>query len=88
MPYIKQEERKKFDWVIENLVALLNEKPEDVAGNLNYVFTVVLKRLSKDLRYKKANELMGVLECVKQEYYRRVVASYEDQKIKDNGDVQ
>lgn len=87
MPYIKQEERKKFDWVIENLVAFLNEKPEDAVGNLNYVFTVVLKRLSKDLRYKKANELMGVLECVKQEYYRRVVAPYEDKKIEDNGDV-
>jgi len=78
MSYIKQEERKKFDMVIDNAVAFLNEKPEDIVGNLNYLFTVILKRLSKDLRYKKANELMGVLECVKQEYYRRVVVPYED----------
>lgn len=87
IPYIKQEERKKFEWVIDNLVAFLNEKPDDIAGNLNYVITSVLKKLSKDLRYKKANELIGVLECIKLEYYRRVVAPYEDKKIQENGDV-
>jgi len=87
IPYIKQEERKKFGWVIDNLVAFLNEKPDDIAGNLNYVITSVLKKLSKDLRYKKANELIGVLECIKLEYYRRVVAPYEDKKIQENGDV-
>lgn len=30
---------------------------------------------------------MGVLECVKQEYYRRVAIPYEDQAKERNGDV-
>jgi hypothetical protein len=30
---------------------------------------------------------MGVLECVKQEYYRRVASLYEDQAKERNGDV-
>jgi len=30
---------------------------------------------------------MGVLECIKQEFYRRAVAPYEDKKKEENGDV-
>ena len=30
---------------------------------------------------------MGVLECCKLEFYRRVAAPYEDIKIEENGDV-
>lgn len=88
MPYILKEHREKFKNIINLLVATLNEDNEGLAGNLNYVISTLLKRLSKDLRYKKANELMGVLECVKQEYYRRIVGPYEDQKIKESGDIE
>lgn len=88
MPYIKKKERIKFKWIIDNAVSLLQENPEELAGKLNYLIFSILKRLSKDLRYKKANELIGVLECVKQEYYRRVLAVYEDQKIKEHGDIE
>lgn len=31
--------------------------------------------------------ILGVLECVKLELYRRVAAPYEDRKIEENGDV-
>jgi hypothetical protein len=37
--------------------------------------------------YKHINEIIGVLECAKQEFYRRVAAPYEDTKIQENGDV-
>jgi hypothetical protein len=37
--------------------------------------------------YALFNEIIGVLECVKQEFYRRAVAPYEDKKIEENGDV-
>ena len=87
MPYIKQEEREKYETVIKILVRLLKEDKENLAGNLNYVVTSIIKRLSKDLRYKKANEIIGALECIKLEYYRRVLAPYEDKKILENGDV-
>lgn len=89
MPYIKQEERTKYSWVIDNLVTLLSEDEEKMAGHLNYVLTAVLKRLiSRKRRYKTMNDLIGALECCKLELYRRVVARYEDEKISENGDVQ
>ena len=31
---------------------------------------------------------MGVLSCVGAEFYRRVIAPYEDKKIIQNGDVE
>ncbi len=39
------------------------------------------------MNYSKANELVGVLECVKQEFYRRQVVPYEEEKIRENGDL-
>jgi hypothetical protein len=39
------------------------------------------------LRYFHINKAVGVLECVKLEFYRRVAAPYEDEKIKESGDV-
>ena len=40
-----------------------------------------------DSSYHAYNEIIGVLECVKQEFYRRMVAPYEDKKCEENGDV-
>jgi hypothetical protein len=41
----------------------------------------------KPKTYTEYNALVGVLECVKQEFYRRAVSSYEDKKKEGNGDV-
>ena len=37
--------------------------------------------------YSKIAMVTGVLENVKQEFYRRIAASYEDKKIVENGDI-
>ena len=55
-------------------------------GELNYVVTRILKEVYP-LRYFHLNKAIGVLECIKQEYYRRVTAPYEDIKIQESGDV-
>jgi len=87
VPYIKPEKREKYEEVIGKLAAILKSlSPEEVDGELNYVITKILKEVYP-LRYYHINKVMGVLECIKQEYYRRVAAPYEDQKIKENGDV-
>ena len=84
MPYIKQEDRKKFDYdinkIIENITA---------TGELNYIITrLCLGYLkSKGKRYVNLNEIIGILECAKEEFYRRQVAPYEDEKIRTSGDV-
>lgn len=78
MPYINKEERIRLEHGGEV------KNP----GHLNYVITVeCLEYLGSILSYSKLNEIIGVLECVKMELYRRVVAEYEDVKMKANGDV-
>lgn len=87
MPYIKAGNRKKYEKILEELVKILKTlPPEEIDGELNYVVTKILKEIYP-LRYFHINKAVGVLECIKLEYYRRVAAPYEDQKIKEAGDV-
>ena len=87
MPYIKAGNRKKYEKLLEPLVMILKTlPPEEIDGELNYVVTKILKEIYP-LRYFHINKAVGVLECIKLEYYRRVAASYEDKKIEEAGDV-
>lgn len=87
MPYITQQERIELDPEINALVEKLKKGPQDkLDGRLNYVITRLLVQLYSS-SYYNFNRAMGVLASVTQEYYRRKVAPYEDQKIKENGDV-
>lgn len=80
MPYIKQADRQKLD-----------EKgfiPAEVsAGELNYFITLLIKAWVGKPSYERIATATGVLENVKQEFYRRLAAPYEDAKIAENGDV-
>ena len=87
MPYIKAGKRNKYEKILENLVKILKTlPPEEIDGELNYVVTKILKEIYP-LRYFHINKAVGVLECIKLEYYRRIAAPYEDQKIIEAGDV-
>ena len=87
MPYIKPENRKKYDKVLKELISILKTlPPEEVDGELNYIVTKMLKEIYP-LRYFHINKAIGVLECAKLEFYRRVAAPYEDIKMKESGDV-
>lgn len=60
------------------------------AGELNYLITqICLKYINggEQLHYQDLNDVIGALEGAKLEFYRRLVAPYEDTKIKENGDV-
>lgn len=59
------------------------------AGKLNYKITQVCRAHLQlfGTNYDTINEIIGVLECAKQEFYRRIAVPYEDEKIKQNGDV-
>ena len=83
MPYIKQEDRKKFD--VKKLA-----KEIESCGELNYVLTMICKEyLGKRVySYKDLNEIMGAIECCKLEFYRKVISSYEEVKIDENGDLE
>lgn len=90
MPYAKKEAREKLTQTWDDPI----KAPylPDNAGELNYVITrTILEYVAKHgegkLNYGLLNECVGVLECAKLELYRRMVAPYEDTKIKENGDV-
>lgn len=80
MPYVDQKIRDQLDE---------GATPEN-AGELNYLITRLVDGYLLDkgeIRYAHLNEVIGVLECAKQELYRRVVSPYEDTKIREAGDV-
>lgn len=77
MPYIKESLREgAFD-------------EGTTPGELNYSFTQMalayIRRTKED--YQHYNDVIGALEACKLEFYRRLVAPYEDKKIEENGDV-
>lgn len=88
MPYIKKTHRSKFDDLVKVIVHDLNETGE-YDGNLNYIVSTIIDGVLRERgkNYHELNKIVGVLECIKQELYRRVVSPYEDRKIEENGDV-
>lgn len=80
MPYIGDMQRRRD---------LANCSYPKTPGELNYAISVLVRRYIpwKKLNYQIANDIIGALECQKLEVYRRLIAPYEDQKIKENGDV-
>ena len=88
MPYIKQNDRQHLDEALVQRARLLITNQDLSPGDLNYIIsTIIWKSFEKQMNYSKANELVGVLECVKQEFYRRQVVPYEEEKIGENGDL-
>lgn len=80
MPYINQARRDAI---------LAGERPQN-AGELNYSITVLVDEYLQaqgGLRYAHLNEVVGAMECAKLELYRRLAVPYEDQKIREAGDV-
>lgn len=94
MPYIKKELREELEYPLDVITGHINgilcDKPEDRAGILNYVITVLIDNIYgplSDAKYKDYNEAIGMLECCKLEFYRKAAAPYEDMKEKQNGKV-
>lgn len=84
MPYIKE----------KNRVELKDRGPMTV-GELNYCITTycleyldAIKELTGVVpQYIHYNDIIGVLESAKLEFYRRAVSVYEDVCIASNGDI-
>lgn len=87
MPYIKQEERKEIDKAIDSFEIYS-------PGQLNYAITRMAMKYVKEqksgrsISYSNINEIIGVLECAKLEFYRAIAAPYEEIKIQENGKVE
>jgi len=93
MPYINLDKRQPYDPLIAQLLDKLvethvnGERTLD-PGHLNYVISSLAWSLFvQDPSYRRANDIIGVLEAAKLEFYRRQAAPYEDKKIEENGDL-
>lgn len=84
MPYVDKMLREKLDPPIQDLSNQIFS-----IGSLNYSITkLCLNFLKKSIiNYASLNEIIGVLDCAKLEFYRRAVSAYEDKKIAENGDI-
>jgi hypothetical protein len=97
MPYITQESRKIIDEKLEPILKYFSQAGDIVTydGEMNYTITRLLLSFyggkgvlnSGNRGYQAYNRAMGVMECAKQEFYRRVIAPHETRKSKENGDV-
>ena len=97
MPYISKKQRKALDSHIDALAETIANGTRELgdntafAGMLNYVCTrlglKIVNLLFKKPRYWIIAMLTGVFQNVSEEFYRRVAAPYEDEKIRDEGDV-
>ena len=90
MPYIKKEDRDKYEHATAVIAAILAGIPSDrLGGELNFVIYSIVKKYFNlsEMKYAKINTIMGALECSRLEVYRRLAAEYEDGAIDRNGDV-
>lgn len=90
MPYIDEKKKKSLECYAAQISNII-EIGENCAspGELNYSIIQICKGYinKKGLNYWAINDIIGALECVKQEFYRRVAVEYEKIKIEQNGDV-
>lgn len=85
MPYISKSLREPLDKVLNTLPLPLT------TGEAAYLVTRVILRTGASLRERDFHDyatVLGVLEAVKLELYRRVVAGYEEGKRVMNGDLE
>jgi len=89
MPYITQEDRMKFEYVLDKFIATILTSGTPTVGEMNYLITSLIHRWVDrvGLSYINCNAAIGIMECAKMELYRRVIAPYEDIKIEENGPV-
>jgi hypothetical protein len=90
MPYIPKKDREKFDSLIEDIVDELTSHgyTSPKVGELNYVMSSIIWKLFKqNPSYTLGNNLIGTIQCVDREFYRRKLAKLEDKKILENGDI-
>lgn len=89
MPYIEHNSRVHLDVVLRPMCDKIINGDSIGPGDMNYLISqmCLAYTLRGVLSYTKLNDIVGLLECIKQEFYRRKVAPYEENKMHVNGDI-
>lgn len=80
MPYITPDRKDRID---------ISVGPVENVGDLTYVLYFIARSYgaAADQSYARHAEVIAGLDNAKEEYRRRYLNPYEDQKRRDNGDV-
>jgi hypothetical protein len=84
MPYIAPEDRPQYETALSELEALLKGKPP---GHLTYLVYRLAKSYCPEQRYAAMSATRACINDASAEYFRRVMAPYEDKQVEKNGDV-
>jgi hypothetical protein len=97
MPYIKYQTRPKYDTKVEQILEELRisekDNPDGVYGETNYVIyklclgLALIKSEVGNISYTILQNIVGLLECVKQEIIHKQLQQYESLKEEENGDL-
>ncbi|MFA5599147.1 MAG: hypothetical protein WDA06_00985 [Phenylobacterium sp.] len=89
MPYIKEERKNELDVNKEiNSIAKSLKDNNWGTGDFNYVISRIAWLLVKDnISYKTLSKARAAMNDASIEFYRRLMADYEDKKAEENGDV-
>jgi hypothetical protein len=92
MPYIDNDDRTQYIPLIKEISKLVPNDHTKRSGHMNFIISRLIKDVygyepGKYLKYWQWNEIKGFLSCITEEIGRRYIAPYEDQKIKENGDI-
>ena len=83
MPYIRHSRRHDLDPLLVGLDTQL-----ETPGDLAYVlFRIMRGYWRRKPGFSRWAEMRGAIDDQVDEFRRRVVVEYEDQKLKENGDV-
>ena len=85
MPYISKFDRGTLDPYLEPLISKVK-----TPGHLNYCITCLLLSFlpPREARtYRTLSTIRSVLYDIADEYYRRMMVPFEEEKRKANGDV-
>jgi ribosomal protein L37AE/L43A len=87
MPYIKQEKRRQFEFAetLDGIGDVIES-----TGDFNYVISYLANYMTQRLEkkgYCQMSAIRGAISDAAEEYYRRVMVDYENEKCRDNGDV-
>ncbi|MFW9876908.1 MAG: DUF6899 family protein [Candidatus Thorarchaeota archaeon] len=97
MPYIRQNLRDVVDEMISELVETIKDNPKlrgSKEGVLNYTLTRLIcesynapHTYPRNWRYYDINNVMGILECCKHEFYNKIARPKEENAILNNGNL-
>ncbi len=89
MPYIPKDSRAEYDDEIDSLIQKLRDWDNDIlSSHLTYVFFRLAAIIGAGEPYARMAVVRSALHEAYDEFRRRFMNEYEDEKIKQNGDVE